>query len=143
MNAVSCAPWPRARSYNLFGARAANPMDIVSIHELKVSSVIGAHAWERQIQQNLLVDLDFAAPVVKPAATDQLADAIDYDAVAKQVALWIQQREAQLIETLAEGVAALMRDKFAVKWVRVSIWKPGAIPSARRVGVTIERGHPE
>lgn len=115
-------------------------MDTVSIRELKVPAVVGAHAWERQIKQTLLVDLEFAAPVVRPAQTDQLADALDYDAVAAQVTAWIQQREAQLIETLAEGVAQLLCERFAVAWVKVSVWKPGAVPAACRVGVTIERG---
>lgn len=116
-------------------------MDIVSIHELKVATVVGAHAWERTIRQTLLVDMDFAAPVTKPAQTDQLADAIDYSAVSTEVRDWIVAREAQLIETLAEGVATLLMNRFGVSWVRVSIWKPGAVPEARRVGVTIERGN--
>lgn len=115
-------------------------MDIVSIHELKVSTVVGAHAWERKIRQTLLVDLEFAAPVVHPAQTDLLVDAIDYDAVSAQVRDWIVAREAQLIETLAEGVARLLQERFAVPWVKVSIWKPGAVPDARKVGVTIVRG---
>lgn len=115
-------------------------MDIVSIHELKVSTVVGAHPWERTIRQTLLVDMDFAAPVLKPAETDQLADAIDYSAVSTEVSHWIVEREAQLIETLAEGVAQVLMNRFGVPWVRVSIWKPGAVQEARRVGVTIERG---
>lgn len=115
-------------------------MDIVSIHELKVSTVVGAHAWERKIKQTLLIDLDFSAPVTLPAQSDNLADALDYDAVATQVSGWIVTREAQLIETLAEGVAKLLLEQFGVAWVKVSIWKPGAVPAARRVGVTISRG---
>lgn len=115
-------------------------MDTVSIHELKVVTVVGAHAWERAIKQTLLVDLDFAAPVAAPALTDDLSDAIDYDAVSRAVSDWIVAREAQLIETLAEGVAKLLLQQFRMKWVKVSIWKPGAVPQARRVGVTIERG---
>lgn len=116
-------------------------MDTVSIQELKVTAVVGAHAWERKITQTLLVDLEFAAPVAGPAQSDNLADAIDYDAVAAQVTAWIEAREAQLIETLAEGVAQLMQEQFLVPWVKLTVWKPGAVPAARRVGVTIERGH--
>lgn len=117
-------------------------MDTVSIQELKVSAVVGAHAWERQIKQTLLVDLEFAAPVTRPAQTDALVDAIDYDAVSSQVVSWIESRQARLIETLAESVAQLVRERFSVPWVKVSIWKPGAVPAARRVGVTIVRGNP-
>ena len=75
-------------------------------------------------------------------SVDALVDAIDYDAVSSQVVSWIESRQAQLIETLAEGVAQLVRERFSVPWVKVSIWKPGAVPAARRVGVTIVRGNP-
>ncbi|CBL46343.1 Dihydroneopterin aldolase [gamma proteobacterium HdN1] len=115
-------------------------MDTISIQGLKVSTIIGAHPWERTLRQTLLVDLEFAAPVREPAQSDDLQDAVDYDAVSRVVHDWIVAREAQLIETVAEGVAGLLLGEFSINWVRVSIWKPGAIPSAQRTGVTIERG---
>jgi dihydroneopterin aldolase len=45
-----------------------------------------------------------------------------------------------LVETLAEKIAAIINDEFAVPWVRVRVNKPGAIRGARDVGVMIERG---
>ena len=48
--------------------------------------------------------------------------------------------EYHLIESLAEEVARVVREEFAVSWLRVDIAKPGAVPQARAVGVVIERG---
>jgi dihydroneopterin aldolase len=115
-------------------------MDLVSLRELRVSAVIGHHAWERDIEQTLLVDLDVCAPVRAAAASDALADAMDYDALANEVTAWIRQRQARLIETLAEGVAEHLMSTFGIPWLRMTVWKPGAVASAARVGVTIERG---
>ena len=46
----------------------------------------------------------------------------------------------QLVETLAERIAAIVLDEFDVSWVRVRVSKPGAIRGARDVGILIERG---
>ena len=44
------------------------------------------------------------------------------------------------METFAEGVAALLREEFAVPWLRLRLAKPGAVAGADDVGVIIERG---
>jgi dihydroneopterin aldolase len=46
----------------------------------------------------------------------------------------------QLVETLAENIARIIRDEFDVAWVRVKVHKPGAIRGSKDVGVEIERG---
>ncbi len=46
----------------------------------------------------------------------------------------------QLVETLAEKIAAIIRDEFDVRWVKVRVNKPGAIRGSKDVGVLIERG---
>ena len=46
----------------------------------------------------------------------------------------------QLVETLAEQVAAIILDEFDVRWVQVRLDKVGAIRGASGVGVIIERG---
>src|SRR4029077_18530269 len=60
--------------------------DYVSIRDLAVSAVIGVHPWEREIEQTLVVSVDIAADVAKAAASDELADALDYSAVAETLA---------------------------------------------------------
>ena len=47
---------------------------------------------------------------------------------------------ANLVETLAEHCVAIIREEFAVSWVRLKLSKPGAVRGARAVGVRIERG---
>ncbi|MGB5628916.1 MAG: dihydroneopterin aldolase, partial [Woeseiaceae bacterium] len=46
----------------------------------------------------------------------------------------------QLVETLAERIAEIIRGEFGVAWVRVTVHKPGAIRGSRDVGIDIERG---
>ena len=115
-------------------------MDIVFLHEMKVDTVIGIWEWERKIRQTVVIDLEMAADIRKAAASDSIDDALNYKSVAKRLQQFVADAEFQLVETLAEKIAAIVMDEFGVSWVRVKLNKPGAINGARDVGVVIERG---
>lgn len=115
-------------------------MDVIYLHDLRVQAVIGIFDWERRVKQTVSIDLDMSADVAKAAASDGIDDTLNYKAVAKRIASFAEASEFQLVETLAERIAGIVRDEFDVRWVRVRINKPGAIRGARDVGVIIERG---
>ncbi len=115
-------------------------MDTIFLNELKVDTVIGIWDWERKIRQTVIIDLEMAADIQKAAASDKVDETLNYKSVAKRVQQFVTDSEFQLVETLAENIAAIIRDEFAVPWVRVRVNKPGAIRGARDVGVLIERG---
>jgi dihydroneopterin aldolase len=52
---------------------------------------------------------------------------------------FVAESEFELVETLAERIAAIVIDEFDVPWIRIRVAKPGAIRGARDVGVLIER----
>ncbi len=116
-------------------------MDTVFISELQITTVIGVHAWEREVRQTLSLDLEMAADIGTPARSDSVQDALDYQAVAERIATLVESSDYQLLESLAERVAELVLTDFAVSWLRLRVSKPGALPNASVVGVVIERGH--
>jgi dihydroneopterin aldolase len=115
-------------------------MDIVYLRDLRVDTIIGIFDWERTTRQVVAIDLEMATDVAAAAATDSLDDALDYKALSKRLIDFVGASSFQLVETLAERVAAIVRGEFAVPWVRVTLSKPGAIRGARDVGIVIERG---
>lgn len=115
-------------------------MDIVYLHDLKVDCVIGIFEWERRIKQTIHIDLDMAADIRRAAASDAIADTLDYKAVAKRLVDFAGDSQFQLVETLAEKIAGIVLSEFKVPWVRVRINKKGAVRNADAVGVVIERG---
>lgn len=117
-------------------------MDIVYIRELEVKTVIGVYDWEREIRQPVVVDLDLGYDNRRAAETDDVAHVLDYKTICQRVSGFIEQSSVQLLETLAERIATLLREEFGVRWVRVKVGKPAAITGARAVGVIIERGDP-
>jgi dihydroneopterin aldolase len=115
-------------------------MDIIFLHGLKVETIIGIWDWERKIRQTVVIDLDMSADIAKAAATDSVDDTLNYKQVAKRIEAFVGDSGFQLVETMAERIAGIVRDEFGVAWVRVRVNKPGAIRGSRDVGVLIERG---
>jgi dihydroneopterin aldolase len=115
-------------------------MGIIFLQELKVDTIIGIWEWERRIRQTVVIDLEMSADIAKAAATDDVADTLNYKSVAKRVQNFVAESSFQLVETLAERIADIIRDEFGVAWVKVRVNKPGAIRGSKAVGVLIERG---
>lgn len=114
-------------------------MDTVFLKGLRIESVIGVHAWERAIRQRLEVDLELAVDATPAAASDCLDDAVDYAALAETLSRTAAESDCRLLEALAERLAAAVLAASGGSWLRLTLSKPGAVPAARAVGVTIER----
>jgi len=113
--------------------------DTVFIRGLRADAIIGIYDWERNTRQNLILDLEMASDVSRAAASEDITDAIDYEKISNRILTFVSDSEFQLIETLAERVAALVIEEFGVSWLRLTVHKPGAIEFADDVGVMITR----
>jgi 7,8-dihydroneopterin aldolase/epimerase/oxygenase len=114
-------------------------VDLVSVRDLSVPAVIGVHDWERDIAQTLVFSVDLAADVRTAARGDDLADALDYSAVARTIVAVVQDGRFRLIETAAERVADRLLADHPVAWLRLEVRKPIA-SGDYTAAVTIERG---
>ncbi len=115
-------------------------MDIVFIRGLKIETVIGIYAWERELKQSIVLDLELATDIRAAAASENIDDALNYHALSERLREFVEGSTCQLIETLAERCAELVMREFGVRWLRLRLAKPTAVPSADEVGLSIERG---
>jgi dihydroneopterin aldolase len=116
------------------------PVDTVFIRGLTVETVVGIHDWERLGPRPVVLDLELGCNCARAAATDRIEDALDYDAASRRLRAFVAHSRFDLVETLAEGCAALLLAEFPVSWVRLVLHKPGALGAGVDVGVAIERG---
>ncbi len=114
-------------------------MDKVFIEGLEIEALIGIYDWERRIRQPLVFDVEMAFDNRKPAATDDIADTLNYKDVSKRLIDFVSQSEFQLVETLAERCVEIVLREFDVAQVRLKLSKPGAVRGAKAVGVIVER----
>lgn len=113
--------------------------DTIFLYELQVETTIGIWDWERKIRQLVSIDLEMGADIKRAAEKDSVESTLNYKAVAKRVQQFVLESEFQLVETLAEKIAELVLQEFAVPWIQVRVSKPRAISGARDVGVLIYR----
>ncbi|MCW2487258.1 bifunctional dihydroneopterin aldolase/7,8-dihydroneopterin epimerase [Candidatus Symbiopectobacterium sp. NZEC127] len=115
-------------------------MDIVFIEELTVIATIGVYDWEQTISQKLVLDIEMGWDNRKAAVSDDVNDCLSYADVSDAVIAHVSSQPFALVERVAEEVAQLLMQRFAIPWLRIKVSKPGAVAQARQVGVVIERG---
>lgn len=114
-------------------------MDRIFLRELRTETIIGIYDWERETRQVVSIDLEMPVDIRRAAATDDIADTLNYKKVAKRILAYVEASSFQLVETLIERIAEIIITEFDVDWVKVTLSKPGAIRNSRDVGVAIER----
>lgn len=114
-------------------------MDTIYIQDLRIDTVIGVYEWERRIRQAIRLDIEMSFDIRAAAAEDDVDLTLDYKSVGKRVIAFVEAAEFQLVETLADRVAALILREFNVSQVSLTLDKPLALRGARGVGVRITR----
>ena len=113
--------------------------DIIYIKDLRVQTIIGIFGWEREVRQEVSIDLEMVFDCKRVAKTDAIEDTIDYKKITKGIIKFVEESEFQLQETLAESIAALVKNEYKVNSLKLRISKPGALRHAEDVGVIIHR----
>jgi dihydroneopterin aldolase len=127
---------PEARAAVL--PAGARPPDRISLRDHVVSVEIGAFQAERGTRQRLRFDIVVEVAGTGAAADDDVDRILSYDRLTEAVAAALAEERLNLLETLAERVAALiLRERQALR-VFVRIEKLDRGPGA--LGVEIVRG---
>lgn len=86
----------------------------------------GVFEFERREGQTFVIDLVLGLDTRSAAETDDLSQTVDYGSLAMAVKDAVEKDPVDLIETLAQRIAALCLLESGVEWVRVTVHKPDA-----------------
>jgi dihydroneopterin aldolase len=114
-------------------------MDIIEIKGIKLKAILGIKAWEKQLAQDLVLDIKFNVNAIDIATTDDITKTVDYQALTEFMIQFVQETKVGLIETLAEKLSNAVLSNFTIDWLQLSIHKPNALLQANDVNLTIER----
>lgn len=114
-------------------------MDKVFIKDLLVRGIIGIREWEREKEQDILINVTVYTDTIRAAETDDINDCVDYSALAKKVQTHAETAARLTVEALANDLAKICLEEALVRKVVVRVEKPGAVRFAKSVGVEIER----
>ena len=107
-------------------APASLPPDRISLAGLRVRGFHGVLPHERRDGQDFVVDVRLAVDVRAAAAADDLARTVDYGVLATRLAAVVAGEPVDLIETLAERLAAVCLADARVGSAEVTVHKPSA-----------------
>ncbi len=119
---------------------AADGMRIM-VRDLMLSAKIGLHQHERIAQQRIRVNLDLAIADLG-VIDDDYDKVVCYGELVTGVRHVVGAGHVNLVETLAERIAAMCLADRRVLSARVRVEKLDVFPEASSVGVEIERHRP-
>jgi dihydroneopterin aldolase len=100
--------------------------DRIVLTGLRATGHHGVFAHERQDGQDFLIDVTVHLSLHEAASGDDLAQTVDYGELAEQVVAAVETDPVDLIETVAERVAAVALGFPRVDVVDVTVHKPSA-----------------
>ena len=100
--------------------------DRVTLTGLRASAFHGVFEHERRTGQVFIIDVTVQVDLRAAAANDDLGQTIHYGELAEEVVAAVESDPVDLIETVAERIAAVALSFPAVHEVVVTVHKPGA-----------------
>jgi FolB domain-containing protein len=112
--------------------------DEVHIDQLEVSTHIGVPEQERAAPQRLTVSISFWPFQQTRDLSDNIHKAVNYSAVAEETKSFVRDQSVNLIETLADLLAAHLLKTFPIHKVTVELRK-FPLQDAKYVSATVTR----
>ena len=115
----------------------------IYVEDLKITCIVGIYDKERELLQNLFLDVELDIDFGDAEASEHVSNTIDYAEVSNVLERWVQEEKFQLIETLAERGCLLIFERWPqVQRAAIKVKKPGAVPQARFAAVGVVRYNP-
>ena len=109
---------------------------IVKIKNLRLRAIIGVNEWERIAPQEVVLNIELEYDASKAAASDAIADAVDYHALKQRILEGVEKSNFLLLEKLAGHVLGIVMSDARIARATVEIDKPHALRFADSVSVT-------
>ena len=115
--------------------------DEIHIEQLEVSTVIGVSEHERKAPQRLIINISFWPRRQTRDTEDTIGETVNYAVVAEQTQKFVHDEAVNLIETLADRLAAHLLKKFPIQKITLEIRK-FPLEHAKYVSAKVTRGAP-
>ncbi len=113
--------------------------DRIIVKDLLLRGIIGLNDWEREKQQDILINLTLLTDIRPAGLSDRAADMLNYRTITKAIIAYVEASQHYTVEALATAIARICVVDHDAARVIVRVEKPGALRFAQSVGVEIER----
>ena len=109
----------------------------ISIKNISLQALIGTNPHERVQTQPIVVNVLLQVDGSRCAATDDLADSVDYAQLTDRISSLVTSSSFQLLESLATAILDLIMQDSRIVSATVEVDKPEALPGAESVSVKV------
>lgn len=114
-------------------------MDKIFIKGLVLYTLIGVYDFERDAKQRIIVDLEIDANLKAAGVSDDVADTLDYGAIAERLSQIADSASYKLLEALGEEMVDTIMREFAPSAISLRINKPDILDNCEAVGIVLNR----
>lgn len=100
---------------------------------------VGITEQERSKKQEIIIDIDMFCNIKKSTQTDNIKDTIDYFKVHAGIKKIIENKQYNLLETIANKIADYILENYNIKKISILIQKPNAFKKVEYAGIRIEK----
>ena len=118
---------------------SARLLDVLRLNGIEVTCIIGDLPEERQREQRLVVDAALELDLSAAAASDALADTMDYAALTRRIRERLRGAKCRLVERAAALVLEECLADARVMRATVAVRKSGCVPGLASAEVVLSR----
>lgn len=111
----------------------------VFLRDLVISARVGVYKHEHDTPQRVRINLDLGVREAAGPKADDLAEVVCYEEIRDKVKAVVLDRHVNLVETMAEKIAAACFEDGRIRSARVRVEKLDVFDDVESVGVEIER----
>lgn len=109
---------------------------IIKIENLKLRTTVGIYDWEKEIKQDVIINVEMEFDGSKAIETDDIEHTVDYKTITKKIIEMVEGTDFNLIERIAGEAMKVVMENEKVDKASVRVDKPGALRFTDTVSVT-------
>jgi D-erythro-7,8-dihydroneopterin triphosphate epimerase len=118
-------------------------MATIRITNLRLRTTIGANDWERDIKQDVIINITINYAASKSIESDKLKDTVDYKTITKKIIKEVEASSFYLLEKLTDMVLNIVMEDQRVSSAQVRVDKPAALRFSDSVSVELDKKRDE
>ena len=113
----------------------------IRIKNLRLRTYIGFNEEERKNKQDVVINILLEYPATKACQTDDVADAVNYRTICKQVISHVEDNRFLLLEKLTQDIMDICFSNPHISFAQVEVDKPHALRFADSVSFCLSRNN--
>ena len=115
----------------------ARPLSQIHIKDLRLRTFIGFNDEEQRKRQDVVVNIRIDYDALSAARGDEVAEALDYKTITKQVIAHVEENRFLLLEKLVNDLVEIVMTHQAARRAEVEVDKPHALRFSDSVSLTM------